>query len=215
MGCMSERWWQRGVRAGRLLVATPEISDGVFRRSVVFLIEHTPGPEGGTLGVVLNRPTRTPVGAVLADWHDLMTAPSVLHEGGPVQRDGALCLGRLRPGAHGSAGAAGGAWVSDEIGPGDRSGVRPTSADVGLIDLDADAALIAPQVSALRVFAGHSGWGGGQLEAEVAMGSWYVVPAQPADLFSPEPELLWRTVLQRQPAPLSWVSTFPDDPSDN
>ena len=84
-----------------------------------------------------------------------------------------------------------------------------------LVDLDADTALVAPQVSALRVFAGHAGWDGGQLEDEVAQGAWYVVPSQPADLFSPEPESLWRTVLRRQPAPLWWVATYPDDPSDN
>lgn len=209
---MSVRWWQRGLRAGRLLVATPEISDGVFRRSVVFVIEHSGAEDGGTLGVVINRPTRTPVGAVLADWHDLMTSPSVLHEGGPVQRDGALCLGQLRPGlAPGFPYGEG----REYLGEGGPRPVRPTSGDVGLVDLDADTALVAPQVSALRVFAGHSGWEPGQLEDEVAEGAWFVVPSQPSDLFSTEPETLWRTVLRRQPAPLWWVSTFPDDPSDN
>ena len=77
---MSTRWWQQGLRAGKLLVATPEITSGVFHMSVVFLIEHDPTDSafsadsadggGGSLGVVLNRPTRTPVGAVLADWHE-------------------------------------------------------------------------------------------------------------------------------------------------
>lgn len=195
---MSVRWWQRGPVAGRLLVATPEITQGVFRRSVVYLIEHAPGDDGGSLGVVINRPTRTPVGTVLSAWHDLMTEPSVLHEGGPVQRDGALCLGQLRPGV-----------------PHVEAGVRRTSGDVGLVDLDSPTDVVAPQVSALRVFAGHSGWDGGQLEDEVSEGSWYIVPARPADLFSPEPDALWRTVLRRQPAPLWWVSTFPDDPADN
>lgn len=196
---MSIRWWQRGLRAGRLLVATPEITDGVFRRSVVYLIEHEAGDSGGSLGVVINRPTRTPVGAVLSDWHDLTTSPSVLHEGGPVQQDGALCLGQLHPG------------VADT----QPLGVRPTTGDVGLVDLDADTALVAPQVSALRVFAGHSGWDGGQLEDEVSEGAWFIVPSSPADLFSPEPEQLWRTVLRRQPAPLWWLSTYPDEPTDN
>ncbi len=206
---MSTRWWQQGLRAGKLLVATPEITSGVFHMSVVFLIEHDPTDSafsadsadggGGSLGVVLNRPTRTPVGAVLADWHDLMTAPSVLHEGGPVQTDGALCLGRLHPS------------TADAV----PRGVRPTTGDVGLVDLDADTEVVAPQVSALRVFAGHSGWEAGQLAEEVADGAWFVVPARASDLFSPEPEQLWRTVLRRQPAPLWWLMTFPDDPADN
>jgi putative transcriptional regulator len=188
------RWWERSPRAGSLIVATPALGDAQFRRTVVYLIEH--GAEG-SVGVILNRPSRTPVGAVLADWHEVMSEPSVLHEGGPVQRDGALCLARLRP---------------------DRArdpGVRPTVGGIALVDLDADVPVVAAQVSALRVFAGHAGWSEGQLEGEIAGGSWYVVRSEPGDLFSSEPAAMWRRVLRRQPSPLSWVATFPDDPTHN
>ena len=52
-----------GIRVGLLLVATPQLEDPNFRRSVVLLVEHDVG--GGTLGVVLNRPTEVPVDRVL------------------------------------------------------------------------------------------------------------------------------------------------------
>lgn len=193
----SARWWRRRPRSGDLLVATPELDDPSFRRTAVFLIEHD---DDGTLGVVLNRPGRAPVGAVLAGWHDVMTEPAVLHEGGPVQQDGALCLARLRPLA-----AAAGAFA----------GIRPLAAGIGVVDLDGDVDAIARQVSAARVFAGHAGWGAGQLAEEVTAGAWYVLRAVPEDVFSTEPGSLWRRALRRQPAPLNWVATFPNNPEDN
>ncbi len=77
---------------GRLLVATPLLGDPHFARTVVYLLEHD---GGGTVGVVVNRPSHTPVGHVLPDWQDAMSGPAVVFGGGPVQPDGALCLGQL------------------------------------------------------------------------------------------------------------------------
>ena len=76
--------------AGCLLVATPLLGDPNFRRAVVLIVEDE--PEEGTLGVVLNRPTGTPVQQVLASWTDLVTAPPVVFEGGPVSPNSALGL---------------------------------------------------------------------------------------------------------------------------
>ena len=76
--------------AGRLLVATPLLGDANFRRSVVLVVEDE--PEEGTLGVVLNRPTETPVGQVLESWTGLVTGPSVVFRGGPVSPNSALGL---------------------------------------------------------------------------------------------------------------------------
>ncbi len=65
------------------------------------------------------------------------------------------------------------------------------------------------------MFAGYAGWGAGQLEAEIAEGSWYVVPALTADLFREDTTTLRRDVLRRQPGELAWVSTRPADPMQN
>ncbi|MEU6237239.1 YqgE/AlgH family protein, partial [Kitasatospora sp. NPDC047058] len=47
---------------GRLLVATPVLTDPNFARAVVLLLDHD---AEGALGVVLNRPTPVEVGSVL------------------------------------------------------------------------------------------------------------------------------------------------------
>ena len=62
----------------------------------------------------------------------------------------------------------------------------------------------------IRVYSGYSGWGSEQLEAEIATGSWYLVPALAEDAFDGDDEQ-WRRVLRRQPGFLSVVSTYPDD----
>src|ERR1700683_2989416 len=170
--------------AGRLLVATPMLGDPNFRRTVVLVVEHE--PEQGTLGVVLNRPTKIPVGQVLEPWTELVTGPSVVFSGGPVAPNSALAL----------AGA-------------------PAMARLGLVDLDAPPGLLAPAIVSLRVYAGYAGWSAGQLVAEIEEGAWYVLHGEPADAVTAEPERLWPAVLRRQGGELAYVATYPDDPGLN
>ena len=66
-----------------------------------------------------------------------------------------------------------------------------------------------------RVFAGYSGWGPGQLEAELAEPSWIVVPAQPDDVFATDPDELWRDVLHRKGGRFALIATMPFDPQLN
>jgi putative transcriptional regulator len=189
--------------AGRLLVATPLLTDPIFGRTVLYLLEHD---GGGTVGVVLNRPSHTPVGQVLPDWHDavnLASGPAVVFGGGPVQPDGALCLGQLDGGGDGA---------ERDDAPADR---REVVDGVSTVDLDGDVTVIAPLARSLRVFAGHAGWSPGQLDAELAEGAWWVLPGGPNDLFSEEPRTMWSRVLRRQPPPLSLISTYPTDLSVN
>src|SRR4029079_1162395 len=86
---------------GHLLVATPNLGDPNFERTVVLLVAHE---DGGALGVVLNRATEVPVTEVLGPWGTLAGEPSVVFEGGPVQPEAAICLARTRPGVDGLSG---------------------------------------------------------------------------------------------------------------
>lgn len=179
--------------AGRLLVATPGLADPNFRRTVVLVLRHD---DEGALGVVLNRPLPVPTGEALPSWHDAVTPPASLFQGGPVGLDGALGIATVVPSAED-------ARVDRLAGP------------FGLVDLDADPADGLPGVTGVRVFVGYAGWSADQLEGEVAAGDWYVLDAQPGDVTTPEPELLWRRVLRRQGGTLAIVSTYPEDPSLN
>lgn len=186
---------QPDLAPGRLLVATPALLDPNFDHAVVLVLDVD---RDGALGVVLNRPSPVGVSEVLPDWTEVVADPDVVFHGGPVSTDSALAVGRL-PGR------------PDE----DPVGFRRLFDTVGVIDLDAPTELMAPALAGMRVFAGYAGWGGGQLEGEVAEGSWYVLHAEPADLLGAAPAGLWRSVLRRQPGELAWLATRPHDPTRN
>lgn len=177
----------------QLLVATPLLGDPNFDRTVVLLLEH--GDEGA-LGLVLNRPSDLLVAEPLPGWVDLTGPVPVVFVGGPVSSSSVIGLARV------TAELPDGTWES-VLGP------------VGVLDLNADAGLVAPAIAGLRCFAGYAGWGPEQLEGEIEQGAWFVVEADPADPFTDEPEGLWRTVLARQPNELARLALVPDDPTLN
>lgn len=186
---------------GRLLVATPELGEGPFERSVVLVLDHD---ENGALGVVINRPTPVDVSEVLPAWQPLTSEPGVLFQGGPVALDSALGLALLPAGA-----------PAEE----EPLGWRRVVGRLGLVDLDTPPEVLAAELSRLRIFAGYAGWAGGQLEDELSEGAWFVVPAVGdgafADAFTSDPDTLWRAVLRRQGGDLAMVSTYLADPSLN
>lgn len=184
------RWW-----VGRLLVATPALMDPNFRRTVVLLLDHD---EDGALGVALDRPLEPLVAEVLPGWEGLVGLPACLFAGGPV-----------------SSGAALGVAVLAADTPSAPLGWRRMFGDTGLVDLDTPVPVVADAIVAMRVFAGYSGWGPGQLESEVAEGAWALLPAEADDLTSGDPTGLWRRVWRRQGGWLGVLADFPDDPTHN
>jgi putative transcriptional regulator len=180
--------------AGRLLIASPLLGDPNFARSIVLLL-NVDGD--GALGVILNRPSTTPVGEVLESWAELVHGPDVLFQGGPVETDAALGVARVTA-------------VDDEL-----VGWRPLFDRTGLVDLDTPVELLEDGLDELRIYAGYAGWSAGQLEAEIESGAWVVVPAESGDLFHPEPDRLWEHVLRRQPGELAMLATLPADPNWN
>ncbi|MEU6992399.1 YqgE/AlgH family protein [Streptomyces sp. NPDC046465] len=191
---------------GRLLVATPALADPNFDRAVVLLLDHD---EEGSLGVVLNRPTPVEVADILEGWGDLAGAPGVVFQGGPVSLDSALGIAVIPGDEKAAQGALSRARGEDPVG------FRRVHGAIGLVDLEAPPELLAAALGSLRIFAGYSGWGPGQLEDELVDGAWYVVESEPGDVSSPDPERLWRAVLRRQRSDLAMVATYPDDASLN
>ena len=173
-------------RTGALLVASPSLLDANFAQTVVLLVDHD---SDGTLGLILNRPTEVAVASALPRLTAAVGDEAVIFSGGPVAPDHAIAVGSRAPGLREPD------WFRGVLG------------QVGLVDVDAleeDRA----SVEEVRIYAGYAGWGAGQLEWEISEGAWFVVGATPADLRSPSPLTLWRTVLRRQPAPLAFASTW-------
>jgi len=194
---------------GRLLVAEPTLDDPNFRRTVVYLIEHS---EGGALGLVLNRPGDVPVREAVPAWAPYVDGPDTVFVGGPVSPEGAICLARCP-----SAGPTESLFATDD----DEDDVDPTaifkpiSTTIGALDLHGDPSDAPAGITGLRIFAGYAGWSGGQLEAELEAGGWYVVAARDDDVFTHRPGQLWRDVLRRQPGAMRALAFHPEDPRWN
>ena len=179
---------------GHLLVATPVLRDPNFDRTVVLLVAHE---NGGALGVVLNRATEVPVHEVLDGWGGMATEPSVVFEGGPVQPEAAICLARARS-------------STSEL-----DGFSRVLGTLGTVDLTTDPDDLRAQLLDVRVFAGYAGWAPGQLEEEIASGSWLTFSSLPGDPFTERPDDLWATVLRRQGGMHAAIAFYPADPTLN
>ena len=173
---------------GRLLIAAPILLDPNFHRSVVLVIEHS---EEGALGVVLNRPTELPVAEAVPDLAEL--DDGYVYAGGPVQPQAVIALAEY-------AGAPPDGAVCGAIAP---------------VGVDSDMDTLGERVTRVRVFAGYSGWGEGQLEDELEEESWIVEPALPGDVFCADAEALWGHVLERKGGPYRLLARMPEDPGMN
>lgn len=184
------------LRSGALLVATPDLVGPTFERTVIYLVSHS---AAGSLGVVLNRPSETPVHNVLPQWTSLAAKSQVIFVGGPMRPDAAMCMGVTVTGRG-----------SQEL-----TGVAPIAGPVCLVDVDADPDDLASSLRGVRLFGGHAGWSPGQLEGEVVRGSWFVVPGLPDDVLVPPRVDLWFQVMRRQAFPLAWQAWHPGDLTRN
>jgi putative transcriptional regulator len=175
---------------GHLLIAGPGLVDPNFRRSVVLVGEHS---ADGALGVILNRALDATVDETVPELAELVDGIDSVHVGGPVQPSAIVVL-------------------ADFVDP-ERAGALVLDS-VGFLPSEVDPDDLG-QLRRARVFAGYAGWGPGQLDGELADGSWIVEPALPDDVFTLEPEQLWSDVLRRKGGPFGVLALMPPDPSLN
>jgi putative transcriptional regulator len=153
-----------------LLVARGELRDPNFADSVVLVMNHL-GP--APVGLVINRPTDILVSRLFPDLKRLAALPDKVYFGGPVELTSVWFLFRAaRPPEH-AVQAFGSIYLS-------------TNRELLLQLLGRNKPM-----DNLRIFIGHSGWGPGQLEAEIAQGAWQLEHADPDAIFSRKSEHPW------------------------
>lgn len=178
---------------GRLLISKPSFHDDSFAGTIIFIVEHD---NGGAIGLILNRPSGLLVGDAFAAWESLVPEGEPIFSGGPVD-EGAMVV--LADGSFPEGDDDG------EVALGLRS-----------VDFEVQAPLMrADGVDRIRVFAGYTGWGSGQLESEMALGAWWIVEGNKADVFNDDPASLWKNVLRRSGSELAWFAHYPADPTLN
>jgi putative transcriptional regulator len=163
---------------GSFLVASPELRDPNFSRTVVLVLRHD---ANGTIGVAINRVTSLSPAETFPELAAAIGTYSVtLYRGGPVAPTRVLFLVRGL-----AAATVQGPEIVDKVF---------LSADP---DSLADIARLADGPAELRMYAGHAEWTAGQLESEVKRGGWRVVPAAADQVFSESPAKLWEQLVQQ------------------
>ena len=165
------------VRVGTFLIATEKLGDPNFAETVVLIVQHDPAQ--GTVGIIINRRTDFPLSQIFPEIKAAPADPVFL--GGPVARTSGQALLRL---------------------PAKTADTTRVSGDVYLTaakDLIDKSVTARTSPAKFRLYIGYAGWGAGQLDAEVRLGAWLLVPATPALIFDNDPDSLWsRLVHQSQ-----------------
>ena len=174
---------------GTFLVATRELMDPSFARSVVFLVDYD---SDGAMGVVINRETELNLSDALPELEPPEANDRSVFLGGPVSPGGLVLIVRSAEKPGDSVRVIDEVWVSHSR--------EMLESVVGDEESKLD----------FRVYAGYSGWAPRQLDAEVARGDWYVVPADADTVFSDRPARVWRTLIPHEENPnITGTSTDP------
>jgi putative transcriptional regulator len=168
-----------------ILVSEPFLPDPHFHRSVILITEYN---AEGAVGFVLNHPTQLTV----QDLFDDFDCPETVFLGGPVGQDSFHFV-------HTYAQLNG----AIEVFPGVFWG-----GDFEQLKFMYNENLL--EEGNIKFIAGYSGWGAGQLDAEIDQNSWIVAQPKSTEIFSNAPEL-WKQILARLGGQFKWLSQAPDD----
>lgn len=169
-----------GSLTGQLLVATSELKDPRFVRTVIYMVHHDPG---GAMGLVVNRPLGDTTLAQLLEELGLggngVQGGIRLHYGGPVELRRGFVL-----------------HTADYVSESTRVIAGGIAVTVGTEILQAIGNGTGPRRSLVAL--GYAGWAPGQLEGEIAAGAWVVVPADEGLVFDPNHEKKWDRAMARR-----------------
>jgi putative transcriptional regulator len=166
--------------AGQLLIASPQIGDPRFSRTVILLLRHN---KAGALGIVINRPLgKYPLASLLKSFgeKDAAAGGSVeVFAGGPVQPGAAFVI------------------HTADYSRSETIAVNALVAATSSPEVFRDIGQNKGPGKTLIAF-GYAGWGPSQLEAEMARDDWFTAMADPALIFDERRERLWDVAMERR-----------------
>lgn len=184
------------VDPGSVLAASPDLKDPNFMHTVVLMCQHT---VDGALGLVINRPSGLTVDQLLPEHPLLARQKRGVFTGGPVGLNTLQFLHVLPQRIPGGIELGRGLWLGGEL--------EALAAYLAEFAAEADRHV--------RLVVGYSGWSSGQLESELASGSWVPAPIEPAWVFEADPSTMWRRVLRSLGNETAGLEDLPPDVSWN
>jgi len=160
----------RHLGLGKVLVASRDLGDPHFAKTVILLIQYD---ARGVVGLILNRRTDVALSKVLVDVKGAKGRTDTVYLGGPMEPEGVFALFES---------------------PGKVDGAEHIFGATYLIrakDLFEQTILTRPDPGVFHVYMGYAGWTEEQLRKEVELGAWYIFPADAGTIFNTDPESLW------------------------
>lgn len=178
--------------AGKLLLASANMLESNFKRTVLLMCEHN---DEGSLGFILNRPLEFKVRETIAGFDEV---DDILHKGGPVQINSVHFLHSR------------GDLIQDaqEIVPGIYWGGNKDEVSYLLT-----IGVMRP--TEIRFYLGYAGWRAGQLESEFEEGAWYTAEATPEIIFSDAYERMWSRIVRSKGGEYQLIANSPELPGMN
>jgi len=155
----------------KLLVASRDLADPNFARTVILLAHYD---SESVLGLIVNRRTDVPMSRVLGK-----ERTDTLYLGGPVEISTVFAL-----------------LESPEK-------LKDAAPIFGEVYLIASKALLEKTISTrpdpdvFHVYLGYAGWTSEQLRREVALGMWFIFPADAGLVFDSNPDSLWLRMVKK------------------
>jgi putative transcriptional regulator len=175
-GCGGAAFAAEMSASGIFLVATDELRDPNFRKTVVLV---TQPRRGGPFGVIINRPLNHRLSEIFPEIEALKNKQDVVYSGGPVARQGLVFVVRASKPPLRATHVLRDVYIT---------------ADPGEVD---ELLKRSNPTRGLRVYAGHSGWAPGQLQNEITSGGWHVLPADAETVFEKDPATIWPELSRR------------------
>jgi putative transcriptional regulator len=157
-----------------LLVAHPAFRDLEYRQTVLIA---APAPNGGHVGVILNRPTRRSLGSLFPEHEPSKKVLEPVFYGGPFSRGALVAL------------------VRADDAPGSGSVLLMKNLYLAFRANTIDH-VIETTPNEARYFVGYVGWRPGELKSEIDRGLWSVLHAEVDTIFRKDTESLWEELLQ-------------------
>ena len=158
-----------------LLVAHPAFRDLEYRQTVLIA---APAPNGGHVGVILNRPTRRSLGSLFPEHEPSKRVQDPVFYGGPFSRGALVALVKAE-----SAPGAGSVLLMKDL----YLTFRANTIDH----------VIETTPNEARYFVGYVGWRPGELKAEIDRGLWTVTGAEIDTIFRKDTDGLWEELQQQ------------------
>ena len=177
------------LKKGVFLVASPQIENGIFFRSVVLLCDHS---SVGSFGLIVNKPLQVDQDNDLLELGDLAEANIQIRAGGPKDTHQMTLLQNVQTGTPGSSKVCEGIYLN-----GDMDSLSMTSGSENS----------TPTLLCL----GYGVWNTGVLEREFLNSAWFLHPATPQHVFETPVENLWQTLLREMGGKYKTFSMIPED----